>query len=130
MGGLDYRPAGGSGGGGGGGSSSGFFVSGTGAAPILITAAGGIIPPNFRRVLMYIAGNGGAVTVTKNPQIAAGNIDGDELELVGTSANSVTLNNGNGLVNNGPWIGAVASRILYYWNSAQARWEEGARNGL
>jgi len=49
------------------------------------------------RTIVRIIGNGGAVTVTANPAIAAGQ-DGQEVIVIGTdSTDTVTLTNGNGL---------------------------------
>lgn len=102
-------------------------VVGTVGAPTLITAVGGIGftgTQDFSK--HYIAGNGGAVTVTANPQIAAGVSDGQELTLESTSAtNTVTLNNGTGLIMNGPWIGGLGSIITFSWNTVS--WVEKGR---
>jgi hypothetical protein len=50
---------------------------------------------------MRIQGSGGAVTITANPQIAAGS-DGQMVILEGeNAANTVTISNGTGLSLNG-----------------------------
>lgn len=102
-------------------------VVGTVGSPTLITAVGGIGftgAQDFSK--HYIAGNGGAVTVTANPQIAAGTVDGQELTLESTDAtNTVTLNDGTGLIMNGPWVGGLGSVITYTWNTVS--WVEKGR---
>ena len=85
--------------GGGGGSVS---VTGSRGTPTDITAGGGITPGTSTFQKIYIQGSGGAVTVTANPQVAAGTTDGQRLILVGRSdTNTVTLANGTGLSLNG-----------------------------
>ena len=83
-------------------SGSGVSVSGSRGAPVNVTAGGGISPGADTFQKIYIQGSGGAVTVTANPQVAAGTTDGQRLILVGRSdTNTVTLANGTGLSLNG-----------------------------
>lgn len=102
-------------------------VVGSVGSPTLITAAGGVGfsgTQDFSK--QYIAGNGGAVTVTATPQIAAGTADGQELTLQSTDAtDTVTLNDGNGLVMNGPWVGGLNSVITFTWDTID--WVEKGR---
>lgn len=104
----------------GGSSSSGSLiaVSGSRAAPNLITAAAGIAftsTASFTKI--YIAGSGGPITVTKNPQIAAGTADGQVIILQSTNGtNTVTLANGTGLVLNGTWVGGLSSSVTLSWD--------------
>lgn len=81
-----------------------LVVTGSTASPQAITAAGGIaFSGGASRSMWFVAGSGGAVTVTATPQIAAATTVGQELIVVGTSdTNTVTLNDGNGLATNGP----------------------------
>ena len=76
-------------------------VTGTRAAPTAITVTG-ITPGGYNIEMIFVAGSGGAIDVTANPQIVAGTTTGQELNLVGTSdTNTVTLEHGNGLILNG-----------------------------
>lgn len=107
--------------------SSPLSVSGTRGAPNVITAAGGIsfagtAPLNKN----YITSNGGAVTITANPQIAAGNADGQQLVLQSRSAtDTVQISDGTGLVLNGSWIGGLDSSITLTWDGTN--WVEMSR---
>jgi hypothetical protein len=82
----------------------GIYVNGSTGTPNSITAAGGITSSGHASELQFITGNGGAVTVTANPQISgcSGTTQGYLLILAGTSnTNTVTLSNGTGLDLNG-----------------------------
>ena len=95
-------------------------VSGSQASPNAITAAGGIAftGTNYSN-MSFIAGSGGAVTVTATPQIAAAGSVGQMLILLGTSAtNTVTLADGNGLGLNGAWVGGNNSSLTLIWNGS------------
>lgn len=102
-------------------------VDGTRGSPQLITAVGGLSFSGSQPLTKkYIAGNGGAIVVTANPQIAAGNADGQELTIQSRSAgNIVELQDGTGLVMNGPWIGGLDSSITFTWDTAS--WVEKCR---
>jgi len=99
-------------------SSSPLTVIGSRAGPELIMAAGGIpFTSSTALTKEYIQGNGGAVVVTANPQIAAGSFDGQELTLQSTDAtDTVEIQDGNGLAMNGPWIGGLNSVITFTWD--------------
>lgn len=79
-------------------------IIGTSGAPTAITAAVGVpfTGTNYFNKI-YITGSGGAVTVTKNPQVAASTVEGARLRIVG-GANAVTLADGTGLALNGPIV--------------------------
>lgn len=78
-------------------------LSGSKASPNLITAVGGVSfsGSNYNNVT-FIAGNAAPITVTANPQVAAGSLVGQKLVLIGESGtNTVTLADGSGLSLNG-----------------------------
>ena len=101
-------------------------LSGTHASPTSITAGGGITPTSGKRQqMMYIQGSGGAVTVTANPQIVAGSIDGQSLRLVGCSdTNTVKLQDGTGLKLNGSITLGDYWVIGLFWSASQSVWVE------
>lgn len=102
-------------------------VDGTRASPQLITAVGGILFTSTAIITKkYIAGNGGAVIVTANPQIAAGTVDGQQLIIQSRHVtNTVELQDGTGLSMNGPWIGGLNSSITFSWDTSA--WVEMSR---
>lgn len=108
---------------------SSLFPNGSRASPNLITAGGGITASGALRELQFIKGSPGAVTVTANPQITAGNAIGAELVLAGRDdTRTVTINNGTGLELNGSCVLANGSRIWLVWDGAV--WGEVARNDV
>jgi hypothetical protein len=81
----------------------------------LITAAGGIAAPTNQRQLYFIAGNGGPIVVTANPQIGAGTTVGQEILIrVPVGSNTVELNDGNGLSLNGSMIIGGPGQSAFY----------------
>jgi len=84
---------------GGSGSGAGRLVTGTLGAPSAIVAGTGVqISTEIRDIDIYVAGSGGFVDITANPQISAGNTDGQRMTIIGTSdTNSVLFETGNGL---------------------------------
>jgi hypothetical protein len=59
------------------------------------------------------------VTVTNNPQVSAGSLVGQYLELQGQhSTFTVTFSDGSGLSLNGAWVGAKDSAIDLVWNGS------------
>lgn len=104
-------------------------VSGTYAAPLNITAAGGV-PFTSTTLLnsIYVQGNGGPITITANPRIAAGTTVGQQIILYFRSdTNTLTLANGNGIDQNGPITGTTNNAIGYEWNGTS--WYETWRRG-
>lgn len=101
--------------------------SGTRASPTAITAGTGVVFSGTAYANVYfIQGNGGAVTVTANPQISAATNVGQELILIGRSAtNTVTLSDGTGLSLNGPVVLGLDSIITLVWDSTN--WVEKSR---
>lgn len=101
---------------------------GTSSAPTAITAAGGV--PFTQTTLTtknYINGSGGAVTVTKNPQIAAATIEGQRLRLVG-GTNAVTFADGNGLALNGACVLGKNDILDLDWDNTASVWTETSRS--
>ena len=82
-------------------------VTGTEGVPRQITAAGGITPIGDPVEMIFVVGDDGGgtptpINITANPQIAAGSVVGEELNLAGTSdTNIVTLDDVAGLCLNG-----------------------------
>jgi len=102
-------------------------MSGTRAAPNSITALGGITPPvgQYRNV-MFVQGDSAPVDVSANPRIAAGTVIGQELILIGRSdANTVTLQNGQGLSMNGDIVLDEDNVIRFIWDGTN--WTEMSR---
>lgn len=97
-------------------------IEGSRSAPLPIIAADGIpfsgLQP-LTKAYIIGAGSGGAgeVIVTADPRIASGNVDGQILTIQSTSDGAyVELQDGNGLVMNGPWIGQADSSITFSWD--------------
>jgi hypothetical protein len=91
-------------------------ITGTRGVPIAVSVAG-ITPGGYESETIYVAGDGGAIDITANPQIAAGNNDGDELILIGTSdANTLQFDDGNGLSLNG-------AMVLYNNSVLKLKWD-------
>lgn len=87
-------------------------VTGTSASPSAIVAGTGVAFSSSKYFnTWFIQGSGGAVTVSANPQIAAG-VVGQRLTLIGRSdTNTVTFSDGTGLVLQGPCV-LGANQIL------------------
>ena len=103
-------------------------ITGSSASPSLITAAGGIA---FTGVVgkntWYIAGDGGAIDITANPQIAAATNVGQTLELIGRhDTNTVQFDDGTGLSINGSCILAADNVLSLVWDSTN--WVEVSRS--
>jgi hypothetical protein len=102
-------------------------VAGSRASPQNITAAGGITSANYPEQIQFVQGNGGAITVTANPQVSAGTTVGQKLYIKGRSdTNTLTLANGNGLKLNGDWTGGDDDELVLWWDGTY--WQERTRN--
>lgn len=102
-------------------------INGSRASPTLITAVAGLAfaGTNYTNY-WFIAGNGGPVTVTANPQIAAGTNVGQLLTIIGRSAtDTVTFQDGTGLSMNGAFKAALDSSITLLWDGTN--WTELSR---
>jgi hypothetical protein len=97
--------------------------------PVLITAAGGIPVLGSVREVIWVAGDGGPVTVTAVPQIAPGTTIGQELYIFGTSDDAmVILHNGDGLTLNGTVSLVNHASIYLVWTGLT--WNEVLRNDV
>jgi hypothetical protein len=105
-------------------------VTGSRAAPQNITAVGGIaFVGTVKSSIWFVQGSGGAVTISANPQIAAGTVVGQTLKLQGRSnANTLTIKDGTGLSLNGLCLLAADSVIDLHWDGTN--WVEDSRNNL
>lgn len=99
-------------------SALGAVVINSRASPGAIVAGTGITyTAGYGKMKIYIQGSGGAVTVTANPRVQAGTIDGQEILLVGRSdSNTVTLATGNGLVLNGSCTLGADQTLSLSWD--------------
>ena len=89
-----------------------------------ITAAGGI---TVTRKIMRVAGSGGAIDITADPQIVAG-ADGQFVIVQGThDTNTVTLDNGTGLALSAQIILAANDNITLMYDSGETAWIETSR---
>lgn len=101
-------------------------VTGTFASPQLVTAIGGLAPDgNAFYEVLYVKGSGGAIDVTANPQIAAGEVDGQLLVVIGTDDTAtVTLENGTGIAMDGDAVLQSGSSIMFAWDDAATIWRQ------
>ena len=89
-----------------------------------ITAAGGITVTNR---IMRVAGSGGAIDITANPQIVAGT-DGEIVIIQGThDTNTVKLDDGTGLALNASITLAAQDNISLMYDSGDSEWIETGR---
>ena len=89
-----------------------------------ITAAGGITVAN---TIVRVYGNGGAIDITANPQIAAGT-DGQIAIIQGThDTNTVTLDDGTGLALSAQCVLAAQDSITLMYDSGDSEWIEISR---
>jgi hypothetical protein len=114
--------------------SSSPSLNGGSGSPESVTAGGGIsLSAVVSSNLVWVAGSGGAVIVTKTPSVTAGTADGQKLNIVGTSAtNTVTLQDqanlaSSGLSLNGNWVGGKDSNLSLHWDATQSLWVEDSR---
>jgi hypothetical protein len=108
---------------------SGLATNGSTGSPNAITASGGISVLGLSREYQFVESNGGAVTVTANPQIDAGDWVGQELILQGVSdTNTLSIADGNGLSLNGGCVLKASSRIYLVWDGTA--WGEVSRNDI
>lgn len=108
-------------------------ATGTSSVPQSITAAGGIaFSGSYDRSVWYVKSNSGAVTVTKNPQIAAGSFEGQELKLIQMSAtDTLQFADGTGLALSGAAalvLDQVGKMVVFHWDNTAAVWREQSRS--
>lgn len=103
--------------------------SGTRAAPLELDAGTSIAVGTQARLLQFVKGLGGSVTISANPRIAPGASIGQELILKGTSdTNTVALEHGQGVELNGACILRAGSVLTLVWDGTA--WGEVSRNDL
>lgn len=104
-------------------------VTGSQSSATAIVAATGVTHNNVGNEIIFIAGSGGAVDVTADPQIEAGDNDGDRLMLIGTSdTNTVTLEDGTGLALKGSIVLGADDILELVWSADDSLWYETNRN--
>lgn len=93
-------------------------VTGTRASPSAVVAGTGIAFTGSSYFNMwFIEGSGGAVTISANPQIAAGSVVGQRLKLVcRNNTNTVTFSDGTGLDLNGDCVMGSSSILELFWD--------------
>lgn len=114
------------------GTGSATNIVGTRGAPTSITAAGGIPFTPSAATVIFVVGNGGAVVVTANPQVAVGTSVGQTMTIVGTdNTDTVELQTGTGLQLSGAVVlgnttsGGNNSSISLLWDGTN--WLETSR---
>ena len=92
-----------------------------------ITAAGGI---TVTKAIMRVTGDGGAIDITADPQIAAGT-DGQVVIIQGThDTNTVTLDDGTGLALSAQCVLAAQDNITLMYDSGDSEWIETSRTTI
>ena len=105
---------------------TGPVVTGSIGAPELITVSG-ISVIDVSNEMIFIAGSGGAIDITADPQIEAATATGSILTLFGTSdVDTITLENGNGLKLNGSILMDSGKVLSLVFDGVD--WSEVARN--
>lgn len=103
------------------------IVAGTG-----ITAAASHMSTTVASQLIFVVGSSGGTDITASPQIEAGTIVGQEMEICGTvDADWVQLDNGTGLSLNGPAVLGKDDCITLRWlgsDGTTSDWAEKSRN--
>jgi trimeric autotransporter adhesin len=101
-------------------------VTGSASSPTSITTSGITSVAATPRVINFVQGSGGAVTVTANPAIAAGTI-GQEMVVCGESdTNTLSFTNGNGLGLKGDITLTLGDCLTLVYDGTN--WQETARN--
>jgi len=76
---------------------------------------------------VFVVGNGGAIDLSSNPQIAVPTRIGQKLAIIGTSdTNTVKIEHGNGVVQNGEII-LGEKQIIRYMALSLTEWTESGR---
>lgn len=102
-------------------------VTGTPAAPTSVTAAGGItFSGTSINNTKYIKSNSGAVVISANPQIAAGNFIGQKLRLIyksGTDTLQMSTGNGVTLLDGADFVSDLDRTQDFEWDGTST-WVE------
>jgi hypothetical protein len=103
------------------------IITGSLASPIEISAATTIATISGVNQDIYIRSNSGFVTLTSNPQMEVGTINGEIKTLIGTSdTNYIRIVDGNGMKLNGFWESYLDNTLTLRWNGTI--WVEIGRN--
>lgn len=111
-----------------------IYQQGTSSSPATISAATGI---NYSlsysdKGIIYVQSNSGAVTVVANPQIAAGQFEGQELKVIQMSAtNTLKFTDGTGLALSGASdliLDQVRKMAVFHWDHTGSLWVEQSRS--
>lgn len=109
-------------------------LNGGSGAPQTVTAAGGIVlSGQVNQNFAWVVSNSGAVTVTATPSITAGTMDGETLELIGTSNTNYPILqdnaglSGSNLQLNGNVALKLYSVITLHWDATLSYWVEDSR---
>lgn len=103
-------------------------VTGSKATPTDVVGSSGITPTSgYFEQMIFVQGSGGAVDITANPQIAAGTLKGQVLELIGCDDTKyIKLEHGTGLDMNGSINLALNCAIRFRWD--ETNWVEVSRS--
>lgn len=96
------------------------------SSPLTVIAATGIALGTERKdVDWYIQGSSGRVDITANPQISAGQVDGQRICFIGKDdANTVLFENGNGLRLNDSRELGLGQILCVRWAEGASTWHE------
>lgn len=109
------------------GSGGQYQPHGSPSAPVSVIETDGISLLNVSREVQFVRSDGGAIIVTASPRVQRGIVQGQELLLMGTSdIDTVTLQNGNGLLLNGACILKNGASLYMLWRGDV--WCEAGRN--
>lgn len=110
--------------GGGGGGTSGYQPFGSKAAPIVIQAVSGIPAANVPLQTWFVKSPGGAVVVTRNPQIDPGSTVGQVMKIKAPDGtNYPVFQDGNGLSLAGSWPVTGQPAIVVADSSMELSWD-------
>jgi hypothetical protein len=94
--------------------------------PAALAASATITPVDQE---MRIQSTGGAVIIDTTTPIAAGEFDGQQLELTGLSdTNTVEIQDSGNVAQNGDIILGLGDVIRYWWDNTRSVWQEQFRN--
>jgi len=105
-------------------------VFGSRSSPVELVAGTALSPAaDALEQTHFIQGDGGAVNVSADPQIAPGSRVGQMLRLICChDTNTVTYEDGTGLILNGTYVMVSNSLLSLVWDGSN--WVEEYRNGI
>lgn len=109
--------------------SGGSAIVSSFASPTSVTAGGGIpFSSTSGTTVLYAKSNSGAVDISANPQIAAGTVDGQILEIVFTSdTDTLLIEDGTGVDAPGDFLSEAKRKVQYRWDAGRSVWSENWR---